>query len=212
MSWRYTGRAKVDPSNPVSFFCCDRCGFWHNRTDGAFQFEWRGQRLVNTQLFVCPRCLDTPFVFNRPIVYPPDPKPVWPVREQNFTVANSGGGLSPEVLTYHYLTDDDGNILTDDAGNPLTTDQPPDHPATCFTLPVASQPRPQPLPWPINPIGPPLPCPTYLTDDAGNILYDDNGYPLVTDDSAPQPPPIPVFVTPALPPLPQEIGWTFSEP
>lgn len=209
---QYTGRARVDPNNPRAFGVCDRCGFWNQLDRLTYQYEWRGTQLKNIRLRVCPRCLDVPYIFNRAQILPPDPVPVSDPRPQNFTVANSGGGLSPEVLTYHYLTDDDGNILTDDDGNPLTTDQPPEHPATCFTLPVASQPRPQPLPWPINPIGPPLPCPTYLTDDAGNILYDDNGYPLVTDDSAPQPPPIPVFVTPPLPPLPQDIGWTFSEP
>lgn len=154
--------------------------------------------------------MDVPFIFNKPIIYPPDPVPVSDPRPQNFTIANAGGGLTPEVLTYHYLTDDAGNILYDDAGNPipLTTDEPPIHAAGCFQLPGPPMPAPQPLPWPVYPIGPPIPCPTYLTDDNGNVLYGDNGYPLVTDDSAPQPPPIPVFVTPPLPPLPPEIEWS----
>lgn len=207
---QYTGRARVDPLHPQAFAVCQRCGFWINHVDGNWQHQWRGSRLANTRLFVCDRCLDRPAAFLKSLVLPPDPVPIAFPFPENFTIANAGGGLSPEVLTYHYLTDDDGNILYDDAGNPLTTDAPPLHPAGCFTLPGPPMPGPQPLPWPVNPIGPPVPCPYYLTDDAGNVLYDDNGYPLVTDDSPPQPPRIPVFVTPPLPPLPSDIEW--SEP
>ena len=92
-----TGRARVDPLNPISFFRCDRCGFWDNRDRGVFQKEWRGQRLVNIQLFVCQRCLDKPFLFNRPIVYPPDPKPVFPVRIEPFTLDNAGSPFTPPL-------------------------------------------------------------------------------------------------------------------
>ncbi len=69
--------------------------------------EWRGPRLMNIRLRVCPKCTDVPFIFAKPIIYPPDPMPVYDPRPENFTNANLG---SPVV----------------------------------------------PLPWPVQPIGPPV--------------------------------------------------------
>lgn len=165
MAYRFTGHARVNPTNPRAFGICDRCGFLNNLENLGYQHEWRGSRLMNIRLRVCPRCTDRPFIFNKPIIYPPDPVPVLDPRPQNFTVANSGSPFTP------------------------------------------------PLPWPVQPLGPPIPGPDYLTDDDGNVLTTDGDYPLVTNDSPPQPPPTPVYVTPPLPPLPPEIEeGGFSEP
>lgn len=120
---------------------------------------------MDIRIKVCPRCTDVPFIFNKPIIYPPDPQPRFDTRPENYTIANNGSPFAP------------------------------------------------PLPWPIQPSGPAIPGPYYLTDDDGNILYDDHGHPLVADNSPPQPPPFPVYVTPAQPPLPSDIEeGGFSEP
>lgn len=130
-----------------------------------YQFDWRGPKLANLRLRVCPPCTDRASIWLKPIIYPPDPVPVLDPRPQNFTIANNGSPFIP------------------------------------------------PLPWPTQPLGPPIPGPYYLTDDDGNILYDDGGHPLVADNSPPQPPPFPVYVTPPLPPLPTDIEeGGFSEP
>lgn len=74
------GRAQVDAQHPEAFAVCDRCGFLYNYSDLVWQYEWRGMALQNIRLLVCKRtCLDVPFIFNKPIILPPDPVPVdWP--------------------------------------------------------------------------------------------------------------------------------------
>lgn len=84
MAWRFTGRARVNASNPRAFGVCDRCGFWHNLQDLSWQFDWRGPRLMNLRIRVCRQCTDKPFIFNKPIILPPDPIPVADPRPQQF--------------------------------------------------------------------------------------------------------------------------------
>jgi hypothetical protein len=133
MAWRWTGRAKVNASDPHAFAVCQRCGFWYNRDDLHWQFEWRGPNLVNIRIAVCDRCLDVPFIFARPIVYPPDPVPIaWPLPE-DFTAANQGTYPLPPLpwptvpigpQPTQYLSSDTGMGLTGDTGTPLTPDNP----------------------------------------------------------------------------------------
>jgi len=73
---RAHGHARVDPQNPEAFAVCDRCGFLYNHSDLRYQFEWRGNQLVNLRLLVCERCLDKPHEFTRPVILPPDPVPI----------------------------------------------------------------------------------------------------------------------------------------
>jgi hypothetical protein len=94
---QYTGRAKVDPHHPEAFGVCDRCGFWWNLNRLTYQHEWRGMRLANLRLRVCPPCLDTPAAFLKPIVYPPDPVPKIDPRPQNFTIADNGSPFTPPL-------------------------------------------------------------------------------------------------------------------
>lgn len=72
----FQGRAYTDPFAPEPPGICDRCGCKWLHKELSFQFEWRGDQLTNIGLFVCPICLDEPFIFNRPIILPPDPVPI----------------------------------------------------------------------------------------------------------------------------------------
>lgn len=70
---------------------------WINHVNGHWQHEWRGPRLVNIRVFVCGRCLDKPFIFNKPIIYPPDPVPIKYAFPENFSVANNGSPFVPPL-------------------------------------------------------------------------------------------------------------------
>jgi hypothetical protein len=92
-----TGRARVNPRHPQAFAVCQRCGFWINHVDGRWQHEWRGARLANIRVFVCQPCLDKPFIFNKPIIYPPDPVPIQYAFPENFETANNGSPFPPPL-------------------------------------------------------------------------------------------------------------------
>lgn len=78
MAWASrSGRARTSATNPQAFGVCYRCGFWHNRVDLQFQWDWRGAALQNLYVLVCRRCLDVPQQQLRAIVLPPDPVPVY---------------------------------------------------------------------------------------------------------------------------------------
>jgi hypothetical protein len=70
---------------------------WHQLNRLNYQMEWRGARLMNIRLRVCPQCTDRPFLFNRPIIYPPDPVPVRDPRPQNFEIPNNGSPFAPPL-------------------------------------------------------------------------------------------------------------------
>ncbi len=90
MSWRFHGRATVNPQSPSAFGVCDRCGCWYNLDTLAWQFEWRGPRLMNLRILVCPPCKDVPQEQLRPIVIPPDPVPRANPRPEDFAQDNIG--------------------------------------------------------------------------------------------------------------------------
>jgi hypothetical protein len=71
------GRAEVDPERPEAFGTCDRCGLQYNFKDLVWQYDWRGDAMMNLRILVCTRtCYDQAFEFNRPIILPPDPMPI----------------------------------------------------------------------------------------------------------------------------------------
>lgn len=84
MSWRYHGRAKVDPTSPQAFGVCDRDGMLYNLRDLFYQFDWTGPRLQNLRIRVCRRCLDRPQDQLRPVVTGADPVPVVDPRPENY--------------------------------------------------------------------------------------------------------------------------------
>lgn len=100
MSWRYHGHARVDPNNPNAMAACDRCGRLFNLIDLAYQWEWGGLKLYNTHLRVCRQDLDTPFIFNRPIILPADPVPVVDPRPENMAAEDNDARPTPPPAPY----------------------------------------------------------------------------------------------------------------
>lgn len=77
--------ARVDPQNPEGWAQCDRCGFWRNRSDLSWQYEWGGMQLYNKSILVCvDRCYDIPQEQFRTIILPPDPPPIVNARVPDF--------------------------------------------------------------------------------------------------------------------------------
>lgn len=84
MAWRFHGRARISPSNPQATAVCDSCKFTYNLVDLQNQVAWRGDKLMPTGFKKCPRCIDIPFIFNKPLHLPPDPIPVNDPRPEYF--------------------------------------------------------------------------------------------------------------------------------
>jgi hypothetical protein len=79
--------ARVDPQNPEAWAVCDHCGFYRNRSDLVWQYEWGGMHLYNKEILVCrERCYDTPQEQLRTIILPPDPPPIVNARVPNFAL------------------------------------------------------------------------------------------------------------------------------
>jgi hypothetical protein len=77
--------AIVDASNPTGWAVCDRCGFWRNRSDLKWQYEFGGMHLYNLEILVCAdRCADVPQEQLRTIIIPPDPPPIVNARVPNY--------------------------------------------------------------------------------------------------------------------------------
>lgn len=77
--------ARVNADDPEGWAQCDRCGFWRNRSDLVWQFEWAGMQLYSNQTLVCfDRCYDIPQEQLRTIILPPDPPPIVNARVPDF--------------------------------------------------------------------------------------------------------------------------------
>ena len=87
---RVSGHYEVDSTHPSARGVCDRCGqIWsHKRLQ--WQFDWRGPRLQNLRLLVCPDCVDE-YQQNgqRTILIPPDPIPIMNARPENYVADNN---------------------------------------------------------------------------------------------------------------------------
>jgi|SRR5215472_1061432 len=101
MSWRFHGRADVNPIDPHAFAICDRCGFLYNHVQLRWQFQWVGPQLQNLRILVCQRCMDQPQEQLRTVILPPDPLPIWNARppyndqaEIDYIVTQSGQRLT----------------------------------------------------------------------------------------------------------------------
>lgn len=94
MAWaNRAGHAVTDASFPVHQFQCDRCGQWWSGQHAINQVDWRGPRLMALNIIVCPPCNDVPFIYNRPIVTPPDPIPVRNPRPAQTNTGSNGWGI-----------------------------------------------------------------------------------------------------------------------
>jgi len=77
---------RIDPSAPTAAGVCDRCNLIQPLARLKWQYDWRGNTLGNLRLRVCPTCMDKPFIFNRPLILPPDPPPVKDPRPENYAI------------------------------------------------------------------------------------------------------------------------------
>jgi hypothetical protein len=113
VSYRYHGKARVDPTNPQAFAICDRCGGLYNHVDLQWQHQWIGPQLQNLRILVCEKCLDRPQEQLRTIILPPDPLPIYNARPERYAEAE-----------IDWLLTQDGNRLTSaDTGENLVKQQ-----------------------------------------------------------------------------------------
>lgn len=77
MAHRPHQRANINPLAPRAIGACDRCGINYSLSELVWQYDYRGNDLVNIKLRVCTRtCVDKPYQGARPLKLPPDPLPV----------------------------------------------------------------------------------------------------------------------------------------
>lgn len=105
-----SGRAWASAFRPEAQGVCDRCGFRYLLSRMQWQFDYLGNRLQNTRLIVCDRCLDVPHVMTVPVVVPPDPVPVRNPRPDDYALS-----LSNQTT----LFDQNLEIITDSNGAPI---------------------------------------------------------------------------------------------
>lgn len=76
MGYPHGKHVRVDPQHPDAIGFCDRSGFPYNRSDLIKQFEWMGNSLQWTGLWVGKDQLDVPNEQLRNPLLPPDPVPI----------------------------------------------------------------------------------------------------------------------------------------
>jgi hypothetical protein len=87
VAWRPRPKyARVNPSSPAAYGTCDRSGFIGNQQNLRSQVQWRGLRLLDTNLLVLPKFLDTPQRQLGTIILSPDPVPVLNARPENYPI------------------------------------------------------------------------------------------------------------------------------
>ena len=102
----YSGRAEVDARYPRAHAICDRCGFRFNHVKLRWQYDWRGPRMQNLRILVCPSCYDAPQQSGqRTILIPADPIPVMNARPEAYVADSnplSGIGGDPIQSRWQY--------------------------------------------------------------------------------------------------------------
>lgn len=99
-------RCPTNPFKPQYVGFCERCGFKVYYDALRWQWDWRGNALMNLQILVHPQCEDKPFENNRPVIIgpdsvPPSPRPTPPFYGQQM----AGAGLTaPPTIQNHPLT------------------------------------------------------------------------------------------------------------
>ncbi len=83
------GRAQISERAPRALAICERCQFMVNHDTLRWQMRWRGPRLQNIRLLVCPQCYDTPNENERIIVLPLDPPTIMNARPENYALADN---------------------------------------------------------------------------------------------------------------------------
>lgn len=111
MSYRYHGRAQVDPSSPSAFGVCDRCSFLYNLKDLSWQWQFNSTQLYNTRFLVCRKCLDIPQPQLLNPILPPDPMPVMNPRPENYFI-DEVDQLSSDATTAIIPDEGEGAVVT----------------------------------------------------------------------------------------------------
>jgi hypothetical protein len=83
------GKATIDARQPRALAICDRCQFMVFHDSLKWQMRWRGPRLQNIRILVCPECYDIPNEQERTIVFPVDPVPIANPRPENYALADN---------------------------------------------------------------------------------------------------------------------------
>jgi len=111
--WPHDLRCPTNPFRPQYVGYCERCGFKYYYDEFRFQYEWRGNALVNQQILVDHRCEDLPQENLRPVIIgpdsiPPKPRPTAVHLEQEMAgtglTAPPSPGTQLEVLGDEALT------------------------------------------------------------------------------------------------------------
>lgn len=136
MGWSiYTHAGLGDIRKPRPLGACDRCGFIYNRDRLKWQFQWSGLTHRNTQMLVCPSCMDTLQPQLKAIKIPIDPLPVRNPRPGEFggmVISSSPDAFNTvvpsQIVVQSPNTDgtqeigDRSPLVTQDSSLPLTTE------------------------------------------------------------------------------------------
>lgn len=106
MTYRYHGRADVNPVSPRSFGICDRCSFLYNLEDLHWQKQFAGVGVVNLEILVCRTCLDVMQPQLQTLILPPDPAPVFNARPEYYALDETG----PVVDTATLISSPSGSV------------------------------------------------------------------------------------------------------
>jgi len=87
MAWRPKPKhARVDPTSPAGWGTCDRSGFIGQQRDLVNQMQWRGLKLMPTNIRVLPQYLDKPQRQLGTIILSPDPVPLMNARPEQYPI------------------------------------------------------------------------------------------------------------------------------
>ncbi len=152
------GRARVDARNPRGFAVCDGCGEWYNRMNLMAQYDWAGDAMIDLGYRYCRRCLSKPQEQLRTVILPLDPVPIDDPRPEF-------PDINQNLNNFQQIVGPRGTFLH----VPVAAEFDPTAPMkTKNALLIA-----------LFNGGLPVPVLTaddgtiYLTDDAGNILFQD---------------------------------------
>lgn len=125
MAWVRYSRATVNSQSPRALGCCDRCGFDWNRDQLTWQYDWRGPRLQNLRILVCPDCIDKPQQNGqRTIIIPPDPLPILNPRPDPYMFMGQSSSPDPSQSgSPNTLATESGLTITTESSQPITTEQ-----------------------------------------------------------------------------------------
>lgn len=99
-------RCPTNPFQPEYVGFCERCYQKVYYKVLRFQYDWRGNALMNLQILVCEKCEDKPQEQFRPVIIGPDSVPPWPRPTPHFYAQQMAGmGLTaPSTIQHHPLT------------------------------------------------------------------------------------------------------------